>query len=310
MDIDLRKANRLFHNYEALSYDEKWGIIFDHDSSERVKAKFEKVLGFPFPRADKILDVGCGTGYASLNICMGRKLTGELYACDISEGMVDAYRRNASSLGLEVKAKRSELEKLDYPDNYFDIVVGHAVLHHIPDLSKALAEMHRVLVPGGICLLAGEPTVVGDELGRIARRSSGIIVKLLRYSGIRLAGKRVRLRPYEEEEVSESKGREFENVVDVHTFDPKELCELAESVGFCEARFEAEELLCSFVGWITRTVQNMLSEENISDAFRLWSYNTYLKLSAIDESIYRFLPSSWFYNMLLFARKTKQVDAL
>ncbi|MBN1288712.1 MAG: class I SAM-dependent methyltransferase [Actinobacteria bacterium] len=307
MNIDLRKANRLFHDYESAVYDDKWGIIYDKDSSVRVTGKFEKALGFPFPHVERMLDVGCGTGYASLNICMRDGLVEELHACDISDGMVDVFLENASSLGIRAKAKRSEMEQLDYPDNYFDIVLGHAVLHHVPDLKKAFSEIGRVLVPGGICILAGEPTRAGDRLGRTARELSGILVRLLEVSGMKLGGSRVRLRRSEMEPHVTVPGREYENIVDVHTFEPETICDLARAEGFCEVRYEAEELLSSFVGWITRTVQNMLAEENVTDGFRLWSYHAYLRLSALDEVLYRYVPSSWFYNMLLFARKPKQV---
>ncbi|MBN2168231.1 MAG: methyltransferase domain-containing protein [Actinobacteria bacterium] len=303
--MDLRRANRLFHDYESVAYDQKWGIIYDSDSSLRVTRKFEKVLGFPFPHVERMLDVGCGTGYASLNICMRDGLVEELHACDISDGMVDVFLDNASALGIRAQARRSEMEQLDYPDNFFDMVVGHAVLHHVPDLRKAISEINRVLVPGGICILAGEPTRAGDKLGRIARELSRILVSMLKVPGVKLGGKAVKLRRNEAEKSEPVPGQEYENVVDVHTFDPEKICELARSEGFCEVRFEAEELLSSFVGWITRTVQNMLSEENVTDGFRLWSYHTYLSLSALDEILYRYVPSSWFYNMLLFARKAK-----
>lgn len=305
MNIDLRKANREFHDFESSQYDRKWGIIFDEDSSKRVKSKFEKALGFPFPPVRKLLDVGCGTGYASLNICMTPGLVEEVHACDISSGMVEVYFKNASDLGIDVNAKRSELESLDYEDCTFDMVVGHAILHHIPDLEKALSEICRVLVPGGVCVLVGEPTRTGDMLGRLARRFANSAVNIGCYLGFKMNGRRMRKRSCGTVDESDLAGSEFEDVVDVHTFDPAEICGLAKSAGFCEVRYESEELLSSFVGWITRTAESILPDENVSYEFRLWSYNTFLKLSDLDERLYPFLPSSWFYNMLLYARKPK-----
>ena len=84
--------------------------------------------------------------------------------------MVDACLRNAGELGVTVNAHRSELERLDYGDEEFDMVIGHAILHHIPDISAALAEIHRVLKPGGVCMLAGEPTRTVDIMWQVARR--------------------------------------------------------------------------------------------------------------------------------------------
>jgi SAM-dependent methyltransferase len=302
MDVDLRKANELFHDVESSRYDYKWGIQYDDTSAQRVKHKFEKLLKGPFPHVEKLLEVGCGTGYVGLNLCLSDGLVEELYACDISKGMVEACQRNAEELGIRVTARQSELEKLEYLSDEFDMVVGHAILHHIPDIHGALAEIYRVLKPGGICMLAGEPTRLGDISGRVAR--TGTVLALKAYIGLggRFGGVRARLRPQappaEEDETSR-----FEQVVDIHTFKPASVCQAALSVGFIEARFETEELLSSFVGWITRTVENTLSDENLTWAWRNWCYHTYLKLSDLDEKIYPYLPPSIFYNMLLYLRK-------
>lgn len=303
MDVDLRKANELFHDFESDSYDRKWGILYDLDNSRRVRKKFEKLLRGPFPHVGKLLEVGCGTGYVGLNLCLGGDHIDELYACDISQGMVDVCSKNASELGIEVHAKRSELENLAYPDDQFDMIVGHAIIHHIPDVRQALAEIYRVLVPGGICMLAGEPTRNGDKLGRFARAVTARAVDWYAAHGGYFGGIPARLREAAPGGDEDTGARGFEDVVDIHTFDPPEVCELARSVGFSEVRYESEELVSSFVGWITRTIDNKLAEENLTFRWRYWCYNTYLRLSRLDERIYRFLPASWFYNMLLYLRK-------
>lgn len=303
--VDLRKANELFHDCESERYDDKWGIQYDRDNALRVKKKFEKVYGGPFPHVEKMLEVGCGTGYVGLNLCLNEGIVDELYSCDISQGMVDACLKNAGELGVGVRAKRSEMEGLEYPDNEFDMVIGHAILHHIPDIHKGLAEVYRVLAPGGVCMLAGEPTRVGDRLGQIARNATSRAMQLYAGLGGHFGGVPARLRPEPEPEANGARedAREFEKIVDVHTFRPAEVCTVARAVGFSEARFETEELFSSFVGWVTRTIENRLSEENLTFRWRYWSYTTYLRLNKLDERIYPFLPSNWFYNMLLYLRK-------
>jgi ubiquinone/menaquinone biosynthesis C-methylase UbiE len=303
LDVDLRKANELFHDFESDSYDRKWGILYDLDNARRVRKKFEKLLRGPFPHAGRLLEVGCGTGYVGLNLCLDGDLVDELCACDISQGMVDVCRKNAAELGIEVRAKRSELENLAYPDDQFEMVIGHAILHHIPDLEKALNEIYRVLVPGGICMLAGEPTRTGDKLGRFARAATARAVEWYARRGGYFGGMPARLREEPSGGDAEDGARRFEDVVDIHTFVPELVCEIARTVGFSEVRFECEELVSSFVGWITRTIDNTLSEDNLTFRWRYWSYNTYLKLSRFDERIYPYLPSSWFYNMLLYLKK-------
>lgn len=306
MDIDLRKANELFHDVEAGRYDRKWGIQYDLENARRVRAKFEKALGCEFPHVDRLLEVGCGTGYVGLNLCLYEGLIDELYACDISQGMVDTCASNAAELGVKVNARQSELERLDYPDEEFDMVIGHAILHHIPDIHKALTEIHRVLKPGGVCMLAGEPTRTGDVMGQVARAGTQNAMKAYVRMGGFFGGQRAKLRDHgsngaggDPDEI-----QEFEKVVDIHTFRPAEVCKVARKAGFVEARFEADEFLSSFVGWITRTIENTLEEDNVTFRWRYWSYNTYLRLNRLDERIYPYVPSSWFYNMLLYARRS------
>ena len=56
--------------------------------------------------------------------------------------------RNASELGLDVEGRVADAESIPYDDATFDLVVGHAVLHHIPDVELALREVLRVLQAG------------------------------------------------------------------------------------------------------------------------------------------------------------------
>ena len=51
--------------------------------------------------------------------------------------MLDSLRRSAERLGLEVETTVTEAESLPFADESFDLVLGHAVLHHIPDLDRA-----------------------------------------------------------------------------------------------------------------------------------------------------------------------------
>ncbi|MBU1671548.1 MAG: class I SAM-dependent methyltransferase [Actinobacteria bacterium] len=307
MDVDLRKANELFHDVESMQYDGKWGIAYDLENAGRVRGKYEKLLGGEFPHVDRMLEVGCGTGYVGLNLCLYQGLIGELDVCDISQGMVDACLGNAAELGLEVRGRRSELENLDYPEGEFDMVIGHAILHHVPDIERGLTEIFRVLKPGGAFMLAGEPTVVGDIMGRFARGGADRLVRLYARLGGRLGGSRARLRP--EPGGLDEHGREiarYEHVVDIHTFWPPRVARVARSVGFEDVRCEGEEFLSSFVGWMTRTVENNLSDENISMRWRFGAYHTYLRLHRVDDLIYPVLPAFLFYNMLLYGRKPEE----
>jgi len=65
-------------------------------------------------------------------------------------------RRTARKTQARFRAARADAESLPFEGASFDLVLGHAVLHHLPDLPRAFTEFHRVLRPGGI-LVIGTP---------------------------------------------------------------------------------------------------------------------------------------------------------
>jgi len=101
------------------------------------------------PAGLTLADLGCGTGYVA------RALVGlcdRLVCVDRSEGMLSEARaqlRAASSAGTAVEFRRGELHALPLDDAEVDGAVAAMVLHHLPTLGPALAEMRRVIRPGG-----------------------------------------------------------------------------------------------------------------------------------------------------------------
>src|SRR5205085_2813205 len=108
------------------------------------------------------LEIGAGTGYFTLNLLLAGVIE-EAVATDISRGMLDELERSAGRLGLSVETACCDASALPFEDGSFDIVFGHAVLHHLPDLDAAFAEFRRVLRPGGTVVFCGEPSLYGDR---------------------------------------------------------------------------------------------------------------------------------------------------
>src|SRR6266480_3942093 len=121
--------------------------------------------------AEEIRD---GTGYFSLNLVRAG-VVGHATCTDISPGMLDALQANADRLGIDVDAVACDAEQLPFEDGAFDLVFGHAVLHHLPDLERAFAEFHRVLRPGGTLAFAGEPSRYGDRLAAVPKRAANAL---------------------------------------------------------------------------------------------------------------------------------------
>ncbi len=108
----------------------------------------------------RILEVGVGTGIS----LPGYDRANRVYGVDISEPMLEKARRRVNALGLRhVEAiEVMDAEKLDFPDNSFDVVVAQYVITSVPNPEKALDEFARVVRPGGEIVIT---TRVGAEQG-------------------------------------------------------------------------------------------------------------------------------------------------
>ena len=292
----IKDANTRYHDVAAATYDAKWGIDHGEVGQDQVRSKLLKALGAepsrPFVNA---LEIGSGTGYFSLNLLQSG-LVQKVTATDISRGMLRTLDRTARRLGLEVKTVRADAEKLPFGDESFDLVFGHAVLHHIPDLPTALAEMNRVLVPGGTLAFCGEPSRYGDRLAAIPKRGALAIAPVWR----RLVGARKRIPDAD----GRANGHELEGEVDVHAFSPGRLRELAAEAGFDDVRVRGEELLSNLHGWTLRTMESTAVPEQIPWRWRSFAFRSYLALQRIDSALLEpHLPPQLFYNLVLSARK-------
>lgn len=103
------------------------------------------------PGLGKVLGLGSGNGEEFRPI---RKWIEHLYIVESAEG----YFRNDATTTY---AKAHVDGTLEFPDGFFDTAVNIAVLHHIPNLSHVLAELYRVLKPGGYCLVKEPITTLG-----------------------------------------------------------------------------------------------------------------------------------------------------
>ena len=136
-------------------------------------------------------------------------------------GMLEALEANARRLGLDVETAACDAAELPFEDASFDLVFGHAVLHHLPALERSFAEFARVLRPGGTLFFAGEPSRQGDRIAAWPKRAAMRAAPLWRRA--------VRARPADYGHANggpprpEDAEHALESVVDVHAFDPADL---------------------------------------------------------------------------------------
>ena len=111
---------------------------------------FGRFLHPEFISGKDVLEVGCGMGtHASLLARAGARLT----AIDLTERAVQTTRRRFELFGLPGKIERADAEKLPFADASFDFVWSWGVIHHSSRFESCLAEIARVLRPGGRLML-------------------------------------------------------------------------------------------------------------------------------------------------------------
>jgi ubiquinone/menaquinone biosynthesis C-methylase UbiE len=293
---DTKLAQVLYHDWESATYDDKWSISFDQRCIDYARDRFATVAGrngWPYGRA---LEIGAGTGFFSLNLRQAGVIS-EIHLTDISSGMVAAARANAARLGFEAEGRVADAEHLPYPDATFDVVLGHAVLHHLPDVEQSVREMLRVLRPGGRLVVCGEPTRYGDLIARrLSRMTWWVATRITKIPGIRTAWGRPAA-----ELAESSRAAALEAVVDLHTFDPDSLARTVERAGGAQVHTATEELTAAWFGWPVRTLEHAINPDRLGWRWAMFAYHGWLRLSALDRVLAKVVPAELFYNVSVTA---------
>ena len=304
----IRDVNTRYHDAAAEHYDTKWGVDYGEIGRNQVRGKLHKLLGKPLPTFGRSLEIGAGTGYFTLNMLQDGVVR-DAVATDISPGMLEALEVNARRIGVSVETVACDAEDLPFDDDSFDLVLGHAVLHHIPRLDRAFAEFKRVLRPGGEFLFAGEPSQTGDRIAAYPKRAALRTAPLWR--------KLMRARPIDGHDVPDTgkawpsepgdlDGEALEAFVDVHAFTPDEVAAWARGAGFDDVRVRGEELLANWFGWMNRTLEATAVPEDIPWLWRQYAFRGYLALQRLDVALLEGrLPAQVFYNLMIAGRKAR-----
>jgi SAM-dependent methyltransferase len=210
--------------------------------------------------------------------------------------MLETLGANARRLGLEVTTAPADAAALPVPDESFDLVLGHAVLHHLPDLDAAFAEVRRVLRPGGTFLFAGEPSRVGDRLASYPKRAAAAVAPAWRA----LIGARRAADAGAVDHRGHHDAHALEAVVDVHAFDPGELEGFATRAGLREVVVRGEELVANWFGWANRTLEATAEPDDVPWLWRQYAFRGYLALQRLDAALLEpHLPAAAFYNLMI-----------
>ena len=165
LDYDAVAVNRTFHDHECAYYDQRFAIVHDHRSARQAVEEVERLLGRRLAVGERVLDAGCGTGYLAAGLRRARPDL-RVVGSDLSTGMLDRSREVGAWPLVQADATR-----LPVRDGALDLVVARGVLHHLPDVTAALAEWRRGLRPGGAVVLLSEPTPSVERHGAVVARA-------------------------------------------------------------------------------------------------------------------------------------------
>jgi SAM-dependent methyltransferase len=158
-------------NPSACPYGQRFWVEAPHPLITR--GRLREVLE-PRP-GERILEVGPGTGYYTLDVAEWVQPGGSLDILDLQQEMLDHTMRGAAQRALaNVTPTQSDATAMPYEDASFDAAYLTTVLGEIPDQEAALRELARVLKPGGRLVvgeLLGDPHYV--RLGPLRLRASG-----------------------------------------------------------------------------------------------------------------------------------------
>jgi len=137
-----RKSAAAYFNYNAKKWDQIRRLHVEEQKVEQVISSI-----FKEERINKFLDVGTGTGRM---LELASAYTGELDGIDQSREMLAVARTNLEKAGVKnYKIHSGDMYHLEFPNDEYDVVCMHQVLHFADEPSRAIAESARVLQPGG-----------------------------------------------------------------------------------------------------------------------------------------------------------------
>jgi ubiquinone/menaquinone biosynthesis C-methylase UbiE len=116
------------------------------------RSQRDLVLGMLEGVSGRIADLGCGPAVMAEDL-LGRGF--DVWGVDASEQMIErgAARMQEHPLAARLRLGVGDVERLDFPTGFFDAVLAMGVLEYFTDYRAALAEVHRVLRPGGLAVL-------------------------------------------------------------------------------------------------------------------------------------------------------------
>ncbi|MBZ9635229.1 methyltransferase domain-containing protein [Clostridium sp. FP1] len=123
-----------------------------------------------FPNKAKILELGCGTGDLWNRNRENINEDWSITVSDFSKGMLESTKESLKPIGHNFTYGVIDAQDIPYEDESFDVVIARRMLYFVPDIEKALCEIKRILVKGGLFYVTTNSSVSMVELNEIVEK--------------------------------------------------------------------------------------------------------------------------------------------
>jgi arsenite methyltransferase len=141
------------------------GSVFDQDASRKLEATYQTpdviaqraatLDALALQAGERVVDVGSGPGLLAAEMAAQVGSAGRVVGLDLSDSMLTLSRQRYADLAVSscLSFLKADAVRLPFPDNMFDVAVSTQVYEYVPDVPAALADVYRVLRPGGRVLI-------------------------------------------------------------------------------------------------------------------------------------------------------------
>ena len=238
---------------------------------------FEEKINIISPQNKKcFLDVCCGTGTLCLNVFPTSGFE-KCIAIDNSETATSALHSRLNH-NYNIEVRNEDITKTSFDSNSLDAVYGNSFLHHLPNNYVFLKEAYRILSPGGVIVMTGEPTISAPFLEGFIMNN---IIKLLTTLHL--------------------KKRKISNadapVTDIWLYEENSLRSMLLQVGFTEIIIKKMGVLVSLLNGATSFILRLCKLDSMQPV-TYWKFFGWL-----DKKLFFWLPANNHSHFVIAARK-------
>lgn len=154
----ISKVSNVYHKIESAMYNDTHPEILQCGQPVLKKMLTEVIM--LLPEKFSMLDMGCGTGYASktlLDVCPTQRLQ-NVMCSDLSQEMVSISQKYLSKQNVKSRSFVGSIKELKNQNLLFDLIITNSVVHHISDLDRFFSSVMSLLKPGGVYVMGHEPS--------------------------------------------------------------------------------------------------------------------------------------------------------